>query len=364
MNDFHQRLRLRKEMKGFKSRILRTLKSFPQIDPAIQRPNRLLLIEPSIEECFDASPTITTQEEEEPEELEENEPKSELTVDQIDEPNEESGDKENIGPKTPSKDPPFCSKTLEEKPIFELDSPQRSDLGFQFSSYRRPDPNSATLFDPDLLSAFRQAVADHNSSFQNARAGTRPVNQETDLFSAFEPPNKIQRTKSDTYPSEPFTNFESRCPPGGQNCVILYTTTLHSIRKTFEDCNRIRFLLQNLGINFHERDISMDLGYRDELWKVLGFRAIPPRLFIKGLYIGGAEEAIGLHESGKLRPLTWQFVIGRQERGLLCKGCGGMGFMMCSACNGSHKLYDREEDISVPCLGCNENGLIPCPLCS
>lgn len=362
-------------MKGFSSRILRTLKSFHQVGPIKQGNGRVLLIEAPSDEFFDAPPSlvtspshstlpITTKEEEgeeeevELEELEEKELQFELhntPINPIQVAAEESSDKENIGPSTPS-------KKSEHSVELEQNSPKRADLGSGFPSYRRPDLNSSTLFDPNLLAAFREAVSDHNQSYVEARTRTRSMSEEIDLIETFEPPTKVARTETESSSSDPLADFEIRCPQGGKECVILYTTSLHGIRKTFEECNRVRFLLENLGVNFHERDISMDLGYREELWEVLGFRAIPPRLFITGRYIGGAEEVVGLHENGRLRPLVRQFLVGCN--GASCEGCGGMKFMMCSACNGSHSLYDREEETKIPCLGCNENGLVPCPLCT
>jgi glutaredoxin domain-containing cysteine-rich protein 1 len=207
--------------------------------------------------------------------------------------------------------------------------------------YRRPD------FDPNLLAAFRQAVSDHNQCYEETRTRTRS-SEDVDLIEAFEPPRKVARTESENNLSVPLADFEVKCPTGGKQCVILYTTSLRGIRKTFEDCNQVRFLLENLDVNFHERDISKDLGYREELWKVLVFRAIPPRLFITGWYIGGAEEVVGLHECGRLRPLVRQFLVGCN--GASCEGCGGMKFMLCSACNGSHSLYHREEETGTMSL--------------
>lgn len=366
-------------MKGFRSRILRTLKSIHQVGPTKQGNGRVLQLEAPSDEFFDAFPSpvtspphstfpITAKEEEKvaEEELadrEEIELQSELPdmpVNPIQVLTEESSDKENIGPSTPNKDHVFYNKA--EEPIrFEPNSPKRADLGSGFASYRRPDLNSSTLFDPDLLAAFRQAISDHNQCCEETRTRTRST-EEVDLIEAFEPPTKVARTETENRSSDPLADFEVKCPTGGKECVILYTTSLRGIRKTFEDCNRVRFLLENLGVNFHERDISMDLGYREELWEVLGFRAIPPRLFITGRYIGGAEEVVGLHESGRLRPLVRQFLVGCN--GASCEGCGGMKFMLCLACNGSHSLYDREEETKIPCLGCNENGLVPCRLCS
>ncbi|KAI3775690.1 hypothetical protein L1987_45439 [Smallanthus sonchifolius] len=58
--------------------------------------------------------------------------------------------------------------------------------------------------------------------------------------------------------------------------------------------------------------------------------------FIKGRYIGGAEEEVRLHEQGKFRPLlagipfnTWE---GPYE------GCGGIRFVVYFSCSGSGKF--------------------------
>ncbi|KAJ4770498.1 hypothetical protein LUZ62_054755 [Rhynchospora pubera] len=369
-----QRRRTEEEMKGFRSRILRTLKSFHQVGPTKLGNGGVLLIEAPSDEFFDASPSpvtspphstppITTKEEEEG--IQQKKFQLELpdtAINPIQVSTEESSDKENIGPRTPIKDHAFNRKEEETTQFEPSSSTTRADLGPGFSSYRRPDLNSSTLFDPNLLAAFRQAISDHNRCSDETKTRTRSNSEEADLIKAFERPTKVARTETESNSADPLADFEVRCPTGGKECVILYTTSLRGIRKTFEDCNQVRFVLENLGVNFHERDISMDLGYREELWKVLGFRAVPPRLFITGRYIGGAEEVITLHEAGQLRPLVRQFLVGCN--GASCEGCGGMKFMMCSACHGSHSLYDGEEATKIPCLGCNENGLVPCPLCS
>lgn len=40
------------------------------------------------------------------------------------------------------------------------------------------------------------------------------------------------------------SRFEIRCPPGGQDNIVLYVTSLRGIRKTFGDCEIIRELLK------------------------------------------------------------------------------------------------------------------------
>ncbi|KAH7675301.1 glutaredoxin domain-containing cysteine-rich protein 1 [Dioscorea alata] len=154
--------------------------------------------------------------------------------------------------------------------------------------------------------------------------------------------------------------FEERCPPGWMGSVILYTTSLRGIRKTFEECSSLKFLLRSLKVMFYERDVSMHMEFREELWRVLGGRAIPPRLFIKGRYIGGADEVLGLHEQGKLRTLLKGLPVDCSNGGV-CEECGGMMFWVCSSCHGSRKKVIGDEVLQ--CFQCNENGLVLCSLC-
>lgn len=166
------------------------------------------------------------------------------------------------------------------------------------------------------------------------------------------------------YPS--LKDFEEKCPPGGSNAVVLYTTNLRGIRKTFEDCHAIKFLLESFKVTFYERDVSMHLDFRDELWKTLGGRVVPPRLFIKGRYIGGADEVVGLHEQGKLKKLLEG--IPTLVSNSPCNGCANIRFLVCFNCNGSRKVLkdgnvNDDHDFYIRCPECNENGLVKCPIC-
>nr|KYP56968.1 Uncharacterized protein At5g39865 family [Cajanus cajan] len=166
------------------------------------------------------------------------------------------------------------------------------------------------------------------------------------------------------YPS--LSDFKELCPPGGNHSIILYTTSLRGIRKTFQDCNTIRFLLRSFKIMYHERDVSLHMEFREELWKILGGKVIPPKLFIKGRYIGGADEVVGLHEMGWLG----KFLEGtpRNSSDSPCSGCDNMRFAICSNCCGSCKVFsgnrDNNDRCFVRCSECNENGLVKCPVCS
>ncbi|XP_010452580.1 PREDICTED: uncharacterized protein At3g28850-like [Camelina sativa] len=161
--------------------------------------------------------------------------------------------------------------------------------------------------------------------------------------------------------------FEDNCPPGGEDSVVFYTTGLRGVRKTFEACRRVRFLLENHKVMFRERDVSMDSEFREEMWRLLGGKVTSPRLFIRGRYIGGAEEVVALNENGKLKKL----LSGISQVDSPCESCENERFLICSSCNGSSKVladhHDEEtsnDKMWMRCIECNENGLVRCPLCT
>ncbi|KZV36426.1 hypothetical protein F511_22181 [Dorcoceras hygrometricum] len=177
----------------------------------------------------------------------------------------------------------------------------------------------------------------------------------------FPNPKRIQESQLNP---ETVLKCNVHSPSGGNESVILYTTSLRGIRKTFEDCSTIRFLLQSFRIVYYERDVSMHLEYRDELWRVLGCRAVPPKLFIRGRCIGGADEVVGLHEKGMLINLVEGIPLNPSNHP--CKGCGGIHFVLCTSCDGSRKVMSEGQNGGLPirCQICNENGLIKCMFCS
>ncbi|CAK9265258.1 unnamed protein product [Sphagnum jensenii] len=195
------------------------------------------------------------------------------------------------------------------------------------------------LFDPDILADFADSL-EHDS---DASDGWCHVGSdgEKDL--------------------DPLSRYELKCPPGGQDRVVLYTTSLRGIRKTFESCNTLRMILESFNVYVDERDVSMHAGFREELKALFGKPVPVPRVFIKGHYIGGAEEVFELHEDGLLIDLvkTLPVRISRQ----VCDCCGGIRFVPCTECNGSCKILTDTYDVKR-CPNCNENGLIRCTLCS
>ncbi|KAL9235876.1 hypothetical protein vseg_010608 [Gypsophila vaccaria] len=228
-------------------------------------------------------------------------------------------------------------------------------------SFRRPDMETDTLFDPRLLAAFRKAVSRHIRAC--GKAGKVKTCEQKPKYPFFEPEDDRSDDPNPDDQPDPLLEFNEKCPPGGTDSVIFYTTSLRGIRKTFEECQSIRFLLQSLGVVYYERDVSIHTEFRDELWRVMGEKALPPRLFIRGRYIGGADRVLTLNEQGKLRPLFRDIPIDFSDGP--CRVCCGLRFMLCYICNGSRKVFQDADHGGVwnKCSHCNENGLVVCPLC-
>ncbi|KAG1339052.1 hypothetical protein COCNU_04G013580 [Cocos nucifera] len=150
-------------------------------------------------------------------------------------------------------------------------------------------------------------------------------------------------------------------PSGKEKRIVLYFTSLRVVRKTFEDCRTVRSILHGFRVAIDERDLSMDMGFLVELKGILGQRQVSlPQVFIGGRYIGGADEIRRLHEVGELK----KYVDGvLPATAAACEGCGGIRFVLCQNCNGSHKVYTEKAGFRC-CTACNENGLIRCPDCS
>ncbi|KAJ4977905.1 hypothetical protein NE237_008685 [Protea cynaroides] len=151
--------------------------------------------------------------------------------------------------------------------------------------------------------------------------------------------------------------------PGTEDKIVVYFTSLRGIRRTYEDCCAVRNIFGGFRVSVDERDISMDSGYRRELQSVLREKTVSlPHVFIRGRYIGGAEEIKMLLEIGELARLLEGFPV-RDPR-LVCETCGAARFVPCLNCNGSRKVFEEDEGQLIRCPECNENGLIRCPSCN
>lgn len=156
---------------------------------------------------------------------------------------------------------------------------------------------------------------------------------------------------------------------------MIYTTTLRGVRRTYEACNAVRAAIEGLGVMVCERDISMDRGFREELRELMKGKdstaMVPPQVFVKGRYVGGAEDLLRIHEEGCLSELLHG--LPKMKIGAVCDGCGGVRFLPCFSCNGSCKMVmvvkeavnqKQRRTVVVRCADCNENGLVLCPICS
>ncbi|KFK38543.1 hypothetical protein AALP_AA3G127700 [Arabis alpina] len=185
---------------------------------------------------------------------------------------------------------------------------------------------------------------DHNKEFL-----TRPTLEDSD-------DQELQNSLE-----ELLSEFDEKCVARGEDSIVFYTTSIGGVRKTFEDCRKVRFLLENHKVSFRERDVSMDCEFKEELWKLLGKKVTPPRLFIKSRYIGGAEEVVALNENGKLKRLLEGISsVARSQR---CDRCENERFLMCWNCNGRSRVV-VDDGMWKRCKECNENGLVKCVFCT
>ncbi|XP_078174483.1 uncharacterized protein LOC144568121 [Carex rostrata] len=166
---------------------------------------------------------------------------------------------------------------------------------------------------------------------------------------------------------DPLEGYPERHPAGkGGEGIVLYTTTLRGVRRTFEDCERARLAVEaygtEAGIMLGERDVSLHSEYLKEMKELAGEDAVVPRLFIRGRYIGGIEEVMDLADTGKLREML-KWVKEGKGASKDCEGCGGARFVPCFTCHGSCKVVTKDGKGVERCGTCNENGLDLCPIC-
>ncbi|CAK9866360.1 unnamed protein product [Sphagnum jensenii] len=213
--------------------------------------------------------------------------------------------------------------------------------------------NDINLFDPKIL-------ADFADSFErNSEASDCCKKMSSSKVS---PIDDKERKGSPLDHPHPLASYELKCPPGGEERVVLYSTSLRGIRQTFESCNNVRMILESFNVHVDERDVSMHAGFREELKALIGKPIVSvPRVFINGYYIGGAEEVIELHEDGLLLHLVETLPV--QTSRQICDCCGGIRFVPCTECSGSCKILTHSTNKVTRCPYCNENGLIRCTLC-
>lgn len=226
--------------------------------------------------------------------------------------------------------------------------------GYEFVEHSDSKPLWQHLSEESLLAKLDPNVV---SSYRRALLSKQFGGNEATEWSKSE---KIQPLGSPKFSS--FCSKSDIYLAGAEDRVVLYYTSLRGIRKTYEECCTVRMIFRGFRVCVDERDISMDSSYRKELQSLLGGKAVSlPQVFIKGMYIGGAEETKQLHEEGELAGLLEGIPV--KGSGFVCESCGDARFLPCPNCNGSRKIFEEEEGKLRRCPDCNENGLVRCPSC-
>lgn len=213
-----------------------------------------------------------------------------------------------------------------------------------------------TLFAEDDVITFNKTL-DPSSTAGRRLSIFHRVHLATKLARALQTPSEKQ--SKTTKPNRTISIPES------EKRIIIYTTSLHVIRSTFEACRSVKSILRSFRVPIDERDLSMDSNYLHELQSIMAdddgekTKLTLPRVFINGTYIGGAEEVKQLHETGELKKIVEGLpaVVSGE-----CDVCGGYRFILCDECRGSHKCYNEKSGFRS-CTLCNENGLIRCTSC-
>lgn len=263
----------------------------------------------------------------------------------------------------------FSFHTLEEleSKLSSKDSKKPNEFKGKVSTLTDEENKRFQKFSNKTVKRNESQIVVHNGEVANQRTpsqeGYKPVKENIFLLR-----DKMEREKEGKVPTfiqfNPLSDYPEKCPPRGDDSLVLYTTTLGGVRRTFENCNKVRLILESHRVVFDERDVALHGEFRQELKELLGDgeEGSVPRLFVKGRYIGGVEEVVNLNETKRLgRILNWA----RVERGLGrlgCEGCGGARFVPCFDCGGSCKVVNG--DVKERCPKCNENGLIHCPICN
>ncbi|CAH8305056.1 unnamed protein product [Eruca vesicaria subsp. sativa] len=232
---------------------------------------------------------------------------------------------------------------IPKRGVMRLSFPLKSEEPLVVTQRRK---SFSPMFDPELVASYERELSEEKEQIKMVISSgkTEKKNRETERMI--------------------LESFPEKCPPGGEDSVVIYITTLRGVRKTFEDCNAVKSVLDSHEVRFLERDVSMHSVFKEELRGILGRKEVKiPVVFVKGRMLGSVEEVMKLEEEGKLGILL-ECMPKQRLGGGCCCGCGGLRFVMCDVCNGSCKVMDVEKQNTVKCLVCNENGLVLCPLCS
>lgn len=80
--------------------------------------------------------------------------------------------------------------------------------------------------------------------------------------------------------------------------VVIYT------RQFCGYCVRAKRLLEELGVAYNEIPVDSDRGAYTSMCETSGQRTVP-QIWIDDTHVGGCDELMSLHSSGKLAPLLY-----------------------------------------------------------
>ena len=71
---------------------------------------------------------------------------------------------------------------------------------------------------------------------------------------------------------------------------MIYTTSFHGVRSTYEECKYVLSVFHNLRVKVEEKDIYVHKFYHNELEERLQKRCVAvPQVFVGGQHIGVSE---------------------------------------------------------------------------
>ncbi|NXC42031.1 GLRX2 protein, partial [Penelope pileata] len=86
------------------------------------------------------------------------------------------------------------------------------------------------------------------------------------------------------------------------NCVVIFSKT------TCFYCKMAKKLFEGMNVNYTAVELDVNKNgsqFQDILEEMTGGRTVP-RVFVNGMFVGGATDTQRLHEEGKLLPLIHQ----------------------------------------------------------
>ncbi|XP_077251521.1 uncharacterized protein At3g28850-like [Tasmannia lanceolata] len=293
-----------------------------------------------------------------------------------------AGLEDNYSPLRQSKPPPIDRSFSFHSFSSTTPKPKSPPSPKSVWSHMSPSDSVISDFDPEIISTFRRALEELSPTHSLHLQSPEPINQIVKGNVArcvTKPSNRKSGGRITGIVQARVNAFQEKidarkfvkqlpaykCPPHGEDKVVVYFTSLRGVRKTYEDCCRVRGILKGFGVRIDERDVSMHYGFREELREILGdgLAGPLPRVFVNGRYVGGADEVRNMHEVGELHKVL-EGCKEQEGGGSICEGCGDVRFVNCETCFGSCKVYYEEEEGFQRCPHCNENGIIRCPLCS